>query len=253
MTQSQSGIACSCYIISLHLTCCCIFTADDETSPWCQNWFLKYFKIRNKGEPEKWVYACWIQNPMLSNRQNLTSLVSSGFQDAADLIGAGRYGALQPTLLSHGILSFLCLRLLPTVSVHVYTVCVCMCASLVCVFIVLRSHGIARSNPPAMRDAPQHGSTSKPFHIQILPDAHRPGQYGCSHTKKVSYTYRHVHMHLSARIQDLFNIFTCIKRVRDNMWLKIISLVNLTWQSKADILTNTYMVVLIGWQRVIKG
>lgn len=66
---------------------------------------------------------------MLFNRLNLVSLVKSGFQESAEEIGAGRCGALQPTLLSHGILLPLCLRLPPTVCVHVYTVGVCMCVS----------------------------------------------------------------------------------------------------------------------------
>lgn len=69
------------------------------------------------------------KSPVLFNRRNWASLVRSGFQDAADETGAGRYGASQPTLLSHGILSLLRLRLPPTVCVHMYTVRVCMCAS----------------------------------------------------------------------------------------------------------------------------
>lgn len=121
------------------------------------------------------------------------------FSDAGDLIGAGRYGALRPTLLSHRILSLLCLRLPPTVraSTCVYSTCLHVCSLRPCVrarvSTVLRSSAIAGSDSPAMRNAPRRGSTSKPLHahthMHILGDAHRLGQYGCAHEKKKKKKY----------------------------------------------------------------
>lgn len=104
-------------------------------------------------------------------------------------MGAGRYGALQPTLLSHGIPSLLGLKLPPTVCVHMYTVCVCTRVSCVCTFslccVAVVSPGVI------FLPCGMHPSMDP---LQSLPDAHRLRQYGCV-LKKMFYTYRHVHMH----------------------------------------------------------
>lgn len=88
---------------------------------------------------------CRIITHMLFNQPSLASLVRSGFQKAVDWIGAGRYGALQPTLLSQRIPSLFGLQLPLTMCVHMYSIRVCISAR-VHVFSVLRSRAMAESN-----------------------------------------------------------------------------------------------------------
>ena len=86
-----------------------------------------------------------------------------------------------------------CLQLCVSTCILYVSVCVFLH---VYVLTVLCGSGIAKSNSPAMRNAPQHGSTSKPLHVHIHPDAHRLRQYGCIHKNKILLyiLYRRIHM-----------------------------------------------------------
>lgn len=80
----------------------------------------------------------------------------------------------------------------------VYCMCLYVCFLRVCLFslccVAVVSPG---ANSPAMRNAPQHGSTSKPLHVHIHLDTHRLGQYGCTHKQK---NLLHIQTHPYARL-----------------------------------------------------
>lgn len=78
---------------------------------------------------------------------------------------------------------------------------------------VLQRRGIARSHSPAMRNAPQRGSTSKPLHVHIRRDAHRLGQRAPT-KKKIFYIYGRVLVHPSAATANVVNIRKVKKDLR---------------------------------------
>lgn len=76
--------------------------------------------------------------------------------------------------------------------------CVSTCILYVCflrvfVFTALPSCGIARSNSPAMPNAPQRGYTSKPIHIHIQMHTDS-GSMDAPVTFFIFYTKRHIHI-----------------------------------------------------------
>lgn len=85
-----------------------------------------------KRKANRWNGCLWAESPIPRFVTDKTRRVRFGLVSgrAVDKMGAGRYGALQPTLLSHGILALFRLKMPPTVCVHIYTACVlaaCAC------------------------------------------------------------------------------------------------------------------------------